>query len=100
MAANAEITVTLKGDTAEVDAIVRNAMALLEENKTLRETLQGIANADWRKWDEEMRSPGEFVKWAKSRAQHTLVAIGAYRDEVTPNAALTGAEGRSPKASG
>jgi hypothetical protein len=53
MAANAEITVTLKGDTAEVDAIVRNAMALLEENKTLRETLQGIANADWRKWDEE-----------------------------------------------
>ena len=60
-------------------------MALLEENKTLRETLQGIANADWRKWDEEMRSPGEFVKWAKSRAQHTLVAIGAYRDEVTPN---------------
>ena len=100
MAANAEITVTLKGDTAEVDAIVRNAMALLEENKTLRETLQGIANADWRKWDEEMRSPGEFVKWAKSRAQHTLVAIGAYRDEVTPNAKVTGSPALSASPSG
>jgi hypothetical protein len=53
------------------------------ERKVLRETLQGIANADWRKWDEEMRSPDEFAKWAKSRAQHTLVAVGAYSDGMT-----------------
>lgn len=56
---------------------------LTEENKTLRDTLRGIAESDWRKWDEEVRSPYEFVKWAKSRAQHTLVAIGAYSDGMT-----------------
>lgn len=56
---------------------------LTEENKLLRETMHGIAVADWRKWDDEMRSPNEFVKWAKSRAQHTLVALGAYSDGMT-----------------
>lgn len=39
----------------------------------MRETLEGIANADWRKW-EELASPEEFVRWAKSRATHALAS--------------------------
>jgi hypothetical protein len=49
------------------------------EIEQLRETLEGIVNADWRNW-EELASPDEFVRWAKSRAQHAL----------THNAELTG----------
>lgn len=41
------------------------------EIEQLRETLEGIVNADWRNW-EELASPDEFVRWAKSRAQHAL----------------------------
>lgn len=41
------------------------------EIERLRETLEGIANADWRNW-EELASPDEFVRWAKSRAKHAL----------------------------
>lgn len=37
----------------------------------MRSTLQGIVGADWRKW-EEPASPEEFVRWAKSRANHVL----------------------------
>lgn len=40
----------------------------------LLETLQGIADADWRKW-EELASPEEFVRWAKSRANHMIARI-------------------------
>lgn len=42
-----------------------------EELARLRETLQGIADADWRRW-EELATPDEFVRWAKSRAAHAL----------------------------
>jgi len=42
-----------------------------EELTRLRETLQGIADADWRRW-EELATPDEFVRWAKSRAAHAL----------------------------
>ena len=42
-----------------------------EELVRLRETLQGIADADWRRW-EELASPEEFVRWAKARATHAL----------------------------
>ena len=41
------------------------------ENEMMRETLQGIARADWRKW-EELARPIEFVRWAQSRANHAL----------------------------
>ena len=41
------------------------------------ETLHGIRDADWRKWD-ELASPEEFVRWAKSRANHAaMLAAGA-----------------------
>lgn len=43
-----------------------------EELTRLRETLQGIADADWRRWEEELATPDEFVRWAKSRAAHAL----------------------------
>ena len=42
-----------------------------EELARLRETLQGIADADWRRW-EELATTDEFVRWAKSRAAHAL----------------------------
>lgn len=35
--------------------------------KLALETSEGIVNADWRKWD-ELASPSEFERWAKSRA--------------------------------
>lgn len=41
------------------------------EMERMRETLQSIADADWRRW-EELASPEEFVRWAKSRAAHAL----------------------------
>lgn len=43
-----------------------------EENAMLRETLKSILDADWTTW-QELSSPEEFVRWAKSRAQHALV---------------------------
>lgn len=44
-----------------------------DEIDRLRDTLRGIAEADWKKW-EELASPEEFVRWAKSRANHALQA--------------------------
>ena len=38
-----------------------------EAMKLALETAEGILNADWRKWD-ELASPAEFERWAKSRA--------------------------------
>lgn len=52
---------------SEFDAM----QSLLAENERMRETLRGIAEADWRKW-EELASPDEFVRWAKSRAMHAM----------------------------
>ena len=45
--------------------------ALVEDNMRMRETLQSIVDADWRKW-QELASPEEFVRWAKARANHAL----------------------------
>ena len=56
----------------------------------MRDTLRGICDADWRRW-EEPASPDEFVRWAKARASHALrvtpdvdggVAAGASRRDV------------------
>lgn len=46
-----------------------------QEINLLRETLEFIAGADYRKW-EELSSPDEFVRWAKSRANHALILSG------------------------
>ena len=40
-----------------------------EAMKLALETMEGIANSNWRKW-EELASPEEFERWAKSRANH------------------------------
>lgn len=59
---------------ADVDVarrLVKHGIEAMAEVKRLRETLQGIADADWRRW-EELASPDEFVRWAKSRAMHAL----------------------------
>lgn len=41
---------------------------------SMRETLEGIRDADWRRW-EELSSPEEFVRWAKSRAHAALARV-------------------------
>ena len=56
-------------DGAETRATMKQAADQIEH---MRETLQGIAEADWRTWD-ELASPHEFVSWAKNRARHTLL---------------------------
>lgn len=51
--------------------LLKHGMEALKEVALLRETLQGIADADWRRWG-ELATPDEFVLWAKSRAVHAL----------------------------
>jgi len=61
-------------DTADLDVakrLLKHGIEASKELQRLRETLQGIADADWRRW-EELASPEEFVRWAKSRAAHAL----------------------------
>ena len=48
--------------------------ALVRERDAMRETLEMIVAADWRKW-EELAQPEEFVRWAKARAAHALQAV-------------------------
>lgn len=43
----------------------------------VRETLEGIALADWRGWDDGLNTADSFVSWAKNRARHTLAALEA-----------------------
>ena len=54
--------------TAEAADLIERQAAQIE---MMRSTLHGIVDADWRKW-EELASPEEFVRWAKSRANHVL----------------------------
>ena len=58
----------------DINNMVRCEME--EEIETLRETLKSIVDADWRTW-QELASPEEFVRWAKSRANHALVRHNA-----------------------
>lgn len=51
----------------------RQAAAQAAEIARLRETLQGIAEADPRTWEELAEPIGEFARWAKSRAAHALL---------------------------
>ena len=46
----------------------------------MKETLEIIVAADWRKW-EELSSPDEFVRWSKSRANHALSMLNASKEE-------------------
>ena len=62
------------------------AKRLEDELADVRETLKGIVDADWRTW-QELASPDEFVRWAKSRANHALVRN---------NAVMTGPKAPSP----
>jgi hypothetical protein len=55
--------------------LIHEVEALRAENDRMRETLQGILDSDWRKW-EELASPEEFVRWAKARAKHALTPHG------------------------
>ena len=52
------------------------AKRLEDQLEDMRTTLNGIVDADWRTW-QELASPDEFVRWAKSRANHALVRNNA-----------------------
>lgn len=52
------------------------------------ETLEMILAADWRKW-EELASPDEFVRWAKSRANYALSIINEDPQPADPIGAST-----------
>lgn len=65
---------TDSGEWCDADDVLKleaKVADLLAENERMRVTLRGIANANWKEWD-EMASPDHFVEWAKSRARHTL----------------------------
>ena len=43
----------------------------------LRTTLQGIADADYREWDDGFNTPFAFIDWAKSRAACAIRTLAA-----------------------
>lgn len=55
----------------DVEAAGRAMRAAKADIERMSETLRGIVEADWRKW-EELARPEEFVRWAKARATHAL----------------------------
>lgn len=56
--------------------LIASAPELLEALQVLRAQCESMASADWRQW-EELASPEEFVRWAKSRASHMEVQARA-----------------------
>lgn len=58
----------------DVDYVRRTEMTHKKVMQQALETAEGIANADWRKW-EELASPAEFERWAKSRANFMATAL-------------------------
>ena len=58
-------------DDAETRATMEQAADQIER---MRVTLQGIAEANWRTWD-ELASPHEFVSWAQNLARHALSPV-------------------------
>ena len=57
------------------EAAEREIDALIDQNAKLRDELTNIANADPRKWHEDMRD--EFQAWAQSRAKEALAELAA-----------------------
>ena len=45
---------------------------LLAAAPELLAELENIANANWRTWDEDYRTAGDFVAWAQSRARYAI----------------------------
>lgn len=58
-------------DGGERDRKAEYAARLIASAPEMLETLEAIRNAEWRDW-EELASPEEFVRWAKSRANHAI----------------------------
>lgn len=58
------------------------------------ETLEMILAADWRKW-EELASPDEFVRWAKSRANYALSIINEAPQPAEPSAGAMTTTGKA-----
>lgn len=56
---------------ATIESLRQTVERQAAQIEMMRSTLQGIVGADWRKW-EELASPEEFVRWAKSQANHVL----------------------------
>jgi len=64
--------------TLEADARIKAANMELAQARVaeLEVALRNIVAADWRGWH-ELASPDEFVRWAKSRANHALATSNA-----------------------
>ena len=54
---------------AELRRLHKVNQELLEALTVIQSQFESIASANWRKW-EELASPEEFERWAKSRAAH------------------------------
>ena len=54
----------------------------------MRETLDGIYNANPRNWEELSCEFTEFERWAKSRARHSLIKLEASESRVVEAPAL------------
>jgi len=57
---------------ADRDRLAKELEAARKRNEKAIRGLQSIANADYRKWDDGLNSPEEFVLWAKNIAGYTL----------------------------
>lgn len=53
-----------------------SVIAKIEHQRdTLADELRNIRDANWRKWDEEVRSPHQFVAWSQNRARYALEKV-------------------------
>jgi hypothetical protein len=57
---------------ANMRRLVTAVESLAAQVERYRETLAGIAGADYRHWEPEARDAQSFVDWARSRARHAL----------------------------
>lgn len=73
-----------KSDLSAAAATLRDVQAREKERAELIAELENIARADWRKWDEPLNTPEDFVAWAQSRASFLLSRLSERAAHETP----------------
>jgi len=66
------VFVTITSSSSDVALLSRSDALELAAAHDMREALEAIKNANYRKWDEGLNNPKEFVSWAQSIASHAL----------------------------